>query len=103
MMISRAQVNAVLRAYLDRINSTERRPAPGADVRPSDRVRLSDDARRISHFVKLAKALPDGRAERVARLRDAVARGEYNPDPQEVAQKIIERLIADRAIEEQDS
>lgn len=102
MMISRAQVNEVLRSYLERVDA--RRAGPESSGDPSgDRVRLSDDARRVAQWVKLAKALPDGRGERVARVRDAISQGTYSPSADEVAAKIVERLVTDRAIEEQDN
>ncbi|HEX6989797.1 MAG TPA: flagellar biosynthesis anti-sigma factor FlgM [Bacillota bacterium] len=104
MMISRAQVNEVLRSYLERMESGRRSGArPSAGAGTGDRVRLSDDARRVAQWVKLAKVLPDGRADRVARVRDAISRGTYNPTSHDIAGKILERLITDRALEEQDA
>lgn len=102
MMISRAQVNEVLRSYLERVSTRKRTGAEPPEAPAGDRVRLSDDARRVAHWVKLAKALPDARGDRVARVRDAVAQGTYNPSSRDVAAKIIERLVTDRAIEEQE-
>ncbi|MFO7245931.1 MAG: flagellar biosynthesis anti-sigma factor FlgM [Thermaerobacter sp.] len=102
MMISRAQANQVLKVYLERVNQRRQADPEPAEVKEGDRVRLSEDARRVAHWVKLAKALPDAGSERVARVRDALARGTYNPSSSDVAAKIIERLVTDRALGEQE-
>lgn len=101
MKISRAQVNEVLRSYLGRLES---RPAGAVRTESgiNDGVRLSSDVRRVPNWVKLAKALPEVRPELVGPLREALTAGTYQPGDDQVAAKIIERLLTDRAIEEQE-
>lgn len=100
MRISRAQVEAVLRSYLDQIH------APGTSVErlsppTSDKVTFSDDARQVSRWVKLARTLPEVRAGELHRVRSDLAQGSYEPSSKNLAEKILDRLLTDRALEEQ--
>ena len=99
MRISPAQVGEVLRYYLQETRSAPQSPR-GPALRGRDSLRLSDDARQISHWVRRAQALPEVREDEIQRIRSAIERGDYQPDSALVADKIIRRLIADRALEE---
>lgn len=98
MIISRTQVDRVLRAYLEGVPELRARSdaARGPAV-PEDRVQISVDARRVSEYVELVRRLPDVRQERVAELRQAIRSGGYRVDPDAVAAKMLERLLADEA------
>lgn len=98
MIISRAQVDRVLRAYLERIPA-ERVPAPPHRPAAGDAVELSEEGQRIARYVAQARSLPDVRPERVAALREAVRSGRYDVAPEAVAAKMLERLLADAAAE----
>lgn len=102
MIISRHQVTSVLRAY--GLAKTELHEAAGASGKTRqapgrDRLELSEEAAAVRRFVAMARDLPEVRADRVAELRERIARGEYRVDPEAVAERILYRLLADRAQE----
>lgn len=104
MMVSRAQVDQALRAYLQgahgiRLAPTGRQgnePQPAAE----DTVTISRDAQRIARYVAQARQLPDVRPERVAQLKAALAAGRYQVSAEAVATKMLERLLVDAALTE---
>ena len=58
---------------------------------PSDETGISDGARELSRAREAVEQSSGERLDRVQELRQQIARGEYNPDPREVAKKILER------------
>lgn len=102
MIISRHQVASVLRAY--GLGKTEHPEPAGAASKARqapgrDRVELSAEAVAVQRLVAMARDLPEVRAERVAELRERIARGDYRVDPEAVAERLLYRLLADRAQE----
>jgi negative regulator of flagellin synthesis FlgM len=57
--------------------------------RGSDRVTLTDSARQLQRLAEAVANAPDTDSVRVASLRDAVARGEYKPDSERVASRLV--------------
>lgn len=74
----------------DLASARERAGSPPAD-HAVDEAGISANARELSRAHTAVEHTPDVRAERVAALRAQIARGDYNPDPREVARKILER------------
>lgn len=102
MIISRHQVVSVLRAYgLSQAESAEPVGAPGAPRQAAgrDRVEISAEAAAVQRLVAMARQLPDVRADRVAEIRERIASGTYQVDPEQVAERLLYRLLADRAQE----
>lgn len=66
---------------------------------PRDRVDLSPAAATVQRLVAEARALPDVRHERVEALRQRIARGAYQVSPEQVAERMLRRLLVDRAQE----
>lgn len=67
-----------------------------APASPADRVTLTDSARQLQRLAEAVAAAPGFDAARVAELKEAVARGDYRPDAQRVADRLIaiERELA---------
>ncbi len=61
----------------------------------ADKVSLSGQAHRLSQLTRIAAASPDIDSKRVDALRDAIARGEYKIDADELAGSM---LTADRLL-----
>ncbi len=61
----------------------------------ADKLSLSGQANRLSQLTRIAAASPDIDSQRVAALRDAIARGEYTIDAEELAGSM---LTADRLL-----
>jgi negative regulator of flagellin synthesis FlgM len=68
-----------------------RAAAPEAAGVPADTAGFTEGARELARAHEAAKAAPDVRAERVRALKQQIENGQYNPDPREVARKILER------------
>lgn len=65
--------------------------APAAEPAFADRAGFSEDARELSRAQSAVENSADVRTARVKALKAQIARGEYRPDPREVARRIIER------------
>ena len=61
-----------------------------AKIEGGDRVELSPEARQIIQLAEQTRQLPEIREDRVAALRQQLADGTYNVDPQQVAASILE-------------
>lgn len=62
-----------------------------ASAKAADGAGVSEDARELARAPGVVEASPEVRAERVAQLKAQIANGTYNPDPEEVAKKLLER------------
>ncbi|HLS88657.1 MAG TPA: flagellar biosynthesis anti-sigma factor FlgM [Sphingobacteriaceae bacterium] len=102
MKISRAQLHRVLEAYLERTGSARGKETAGKPGWPgaAGRVDLSPTAREIEELKAAVAEIPEVRRELVAAIKEAVQQGRYKVDPDEVAGKIMARLLADAAQEE---
>lgn len=99
MMISRAQINQILKVYktssVGKIGPSGRpdeQPAgTGADV-----LHISVSPQDVSMVKSIIKALPDVREEKVREISRRLREGTYHVEPEEVAEKLLGRLMADR-------
>lgn len=55
-----------------------------------DRVSVSSDAKLVAEAAKAAQEAPDVRVDKVEALRAQVQSGSYNPDPQRIAEKMVQ-------------
>lgn len=69
-----------------------RTPAPtGETPARSDSSGITPAARELSSALHAVEASDDVRADKVRALREQIANGTYNPDPKEIARKLVER------------
>jgi flagellar biosynthesis anti-sigma factor FlgM len=73
------------------LHAARPRTTPPEAVREADRSGITEGGRELSRAHAAVEAAADVRTERVRALREKIARGEYKPDPREVARKLIER------------
>ena len=82
---------------LTRTDAKGTKPAPNRAADAGDRVDVSADAKKaqglVADAVKAAQALPDIRAEAVARGRAKLESGELGADAGKLADAIIDDLI----------
>jgi negative regulator of flagellin synthesis FlgM len=57
----------------------------------ADSTGITDRARELAGALQAVGESEEVRAERVAALKAQIANGTYNPDPREVARKLVER------------
>ncbi|MQA00600.1 MAG: flagellar biosynthesis anti-sigma factor FlgM [Dehalococcoidia bacterium] len=68
--------------------SQRRKPAEAPQGPRPDAIELSDEAR---HVIEFASATPNQRAQLVEELRQRVGSGEYRPDAEAVANRLVEQ------------
>jgi len=76
----------------------EQRPAGGREDSASSvpaRVELSEQSKGAQKAADVARKTPEVRWEKVAALKEKVAAGEYQVDPQDVADKIVKHLLSE--------
>ena len=61
----------------------------------SDRVEISDQSRLATKAQGVVKATPEVRTERVEALKAQVESGEYEVDPDKVAEKIVDEHLSE--------
>jgi flagellar biosynthesis anti-sigma factor FlgM len=68
-----------------------RRVTPPAAVDRVDTAGITPQARTLAHAIEAVEEATEIRAERVRALRAQIRNGTYNPDPVEIARKLVER------------
>lgn len=63
-------------------------PEPASDA---DSAGITDAGRELVRANAAVEAAAEVRSKRVRALKEKIARGEYNPDPREVARELLER------------
>lgn len=62
----------------------------GSTPAASDSVHLSDEARGLQKLEEKANSLPDVDMDRVAEIKTAIENGTYKPDPEKIAEKMLQ-------------
>lgn len=71
---------------------------PGAAV-PRDKAGLSDSAQALRAAMEAVGDAPEIRAELVQKFREAIANGTYQPDPMEIADRLLKGRLGDRPVQ----
>lgn len=58
---------------------------------PGDTAGITSEARELSSALRAVEESEEVRAAKVASLRAQIASGTYNPDPREIARRMVER------------
>ncbi|HHY34958.1 MAG TPA: flagellar biosynthesis anti-sigma factor FlgM [Firmicutes bacterium] len=99
MMISRAQINQILKVY--RTSSTGKlSPSARPDELPAgglpDALSISVSPQDVSMVKSVIKNIPEVREEKVREISRRLREGTYHVEPEEVAEKLLGRLMADK-------
>jgi len=89
--VGRTRTTGVTGAVVYDFSRAQARRAASATATPADTAGISEDARELSRAREAVEAAPDVRADRVRSLQQQIRTGNYNPDPREVAKRIMER------------
>lgn len=89
--VGRTRTTGVTGAVVYDFSRAQARRAASATATPADTAGISEDARELSRAREAVEAAPDVRADRVRALQQQIRNGNYNPDPREVAKRILER------------
>jgi negative regulator of flagellin synthesis FlgM len=98
-MISNAQIQQVLKQYGDNSTAKKTEKSGGtAAVQRADAVILSQEALNVHQLQKSLRDIPEVRVDRIRTLVEQVESGTYNVSGEEIAEKIIGRIIVDRLV-----
>lgn len=99
MMISKAQIQQVLKQYTDTGKARKTESAGGVSGPPrADQVSISREALSAQQVRKYLQEIPEVREERVLDLQAEIQSGTYNVSGEDIMEKIIGRSIVDHAI-----
>lgn len=65
------------------------------DVSPSDRVEISGRAKEYQQLNRQVASLPETRSEKVAALQQRIEAGTYQPQGEEIAEKLVRSTLLD--------
>jgi negative regulator of flagellin synthesis FlgM len=97
MIISGKQVQSVLKIYADQNMNLKTRTerTEFKSLQSQDEVILSSGVQEFGQILQALKDVPDVRKEKVQKLSAQVEDGTYNVDADEIANKMISRLLVD--------
>jgi negative regulator of flagellin synthesis FlgM len=75
--------------------SEEAASAGPVPSRATDRVELSAGSKDVQRMQELLRQTPEVRAEKVGELKARIERGEYHPEPREVADRMLAGHLAE--------
>jgi len=99
MMISRAQINQILKVYktssVGKLNPSTR-VGERFPEEETDALHISVSPQDVSMVKSVIKTVPDVREEKVRDVSRRIREGTYRVKSEEVAEKLLGRLMADR-------
>ncbi|WP_079907177.1 MULTISPECIES: flagellar biosynthesis anti-sigma factor FlgM [unclassified Carboxydocella] len=99
MIISNQQIQYILKAYGQKpVNKGTVKTGGTAAGEGRDQAQLSPEAKALQAALAAVKEAPEVREEKVAELREAVRSGTYNVSAQEIADKMLGRLLVDELV-----
>lgn len=99
MIISKTQVQNILKVYAKDFKMNKAEPAKGSTgVLKTDELTLSDASKLKQKAMQAVKQTDDVRMDRVKELQERISSGTYTLSDNEVAEKIIERAIVDKLV-----
>jgi flagellar biosynthesis anti-sigma factor FlgM len=100
MFISNQQVNSIIKAYDVANNQKNRTVQPTKSVRRGDSLLLSPEARTRQLIQSNIAQTPDVRTDLVTKIRESIAKGEYQVTSEQVAHRMLVRSLVDRIVGE---
>jgi len=98
MIISNQQVNSIIKAYGVAAGQKKRTMPPTESTRRGDSLILSPEARELNLIQQKLSQVPEVRSDLVEKLKDSIAKGEYNVTSEQVARRMLVRSLVDRII-----
>jgi len=98
MIISKAQVQNLLKIYRKDAGNQLDKVQAGKPADKEDKLVISDESRIKQRCMQAVKQAEDIRLEKVNKLKEQLSSGTYEVNADEVAEKMIERAIVDRLV-----
>ncbi len=98
MMISRTELHNVVNAYLRRASNQGPKTHNQNDspANKTDSISVSDRALELSRLREELAQLSELRTDRVRELKEQISAGTYEVSAEQIADKILERVVADQ-------
>ncbi len=102
MKISQKQIQDLLKTYSQRApekvgsETTSKNREAVKENGPVDKVTVSDQAREARKVKEVISKLPEVRTDKVEELKKQVAEGAYKPKSEDIAEKLLGRILGDR-------
>lgn len=97
MMISKTQIQQVLKQYGENTKVRKSDKTSAAPMQQKDSVVLSKQGLDIQQMQKALKDIPDVREEKVQEVKEQIRSGNYNVSGEEIAEQILGRTVVDRS------
>ncbi|NLW55559.1 MAG: flagellar biosynthesis anti-sigma factor FlgM [Firmicutes bacterium] len=98
MIISNQQVNSIIKAYGVASGQKNRTVPSTESIRRGDSLLLSPEARELNLVQQKLSQVPEVRSDLVEKIKDSIAKGEYNVTSEQVAHRMLVRSLVDRII-----
>ncbi|HBK69616.1 MAG TPA: flagellar biosynthesis anti-sigma factor FlgM [Firmicutes bacterium] len=98
MIISNQQVKSIIKAYNVATSQKNRTVLSTESVRRGDSLLLSPEAKELNKIRNNIAQLPEVRSELVEKIRDSIAKGEYQVSSEQVAHRMLVRSLVDRIV-----
>jgi len=99
MMISKAQIQQVIKQYGDNLKVRKSEKTAGVSgTQRADEVSISQEALSAQQVQKYMQEIPDVRIKRVLELQERIQSGTYDVSGEDIAEKIFGRNIVDRIV-----
>ena len=98
MIISNQQVKSIIKAYNVATSQKNRTVLSTESVRRGDSLLLSPEAKELNKIRHNISQLPEVRSELVEKIRDSIAKGEYQVSSEQVAHRMLVRSLVDRIV-----
>jgi negative regulator of flagellin synthesis FlgM len=97
MEINSVGPNEIGSAYSSEVQGSRTRskaaqPGGSTGAGPAGELRLSDEAQALRKALEAAADAPEVRTELVKKFREAIANGTYQPDPEQIADRLLQGL-----------
>lgn len=99
MNITNKNISSLIKTYADKVvaDKAEKKSAKSPELagggHKGDEVRLSEFSRDVQKVQEGLAKIQDVRAEKVAELKAQISEGKYAVSGQDIAEKMIERII----------
>ncbi len=98
MIISNQQVKSIIKAYNVATSQKNRTVLSTESVRRGDSLLLLPEAKELNKIRNNIAQLPEVRSELVEKIRDSIAKGEYQVSSEQVAHRMLVRSLVDRIV-----
>ncbi len=89
-----SQLQDLAQQNLQKITKPDAKESPQSTEKTvtSDRVDISGKAREVAELMSMISQMPDVRADKVAEVKKAIESGNYNINPLQIAQSILNEI-----------